>query len=183
MDRVVEQRLFERIGIRVKAKTLKKIGVMFLVNHILGVPKFFEAKNKLLRSVGYEIGKGSKVVGSLFCTAFLSVGCDRWIGRGLTVHGNGNVSIGDNCDIAPDVTFLTGGHEIGDSSHRAGKGETYSISVGDGVWIGARSTIGRNVRIGSGSVVAACSCVMNDVPDNVLVGGVPAKVIKELPND
>ena len=166
-----------------KLKTAKRIIAAFLLNHLFTGTDSFELKNKLLRFGGFEIGEGSRVVGPLFCTGFLSVGEGCWIGRNLTVHGNGRVFIGDNCDVAPDVTFLTGGHEIGGPDRRAGKGETYNITVGDGAWIGARSTIGRNVCIGSGSVVAACSCVMNDVPDNVLVGGVPAKVIKELPND
>lgn len=41
-----------------------------------------------------------------FCTGTLCIGANCWIGRNLTVHGNGSVIIGDNCDIAPDVTFL-----------------------------------------------------------------------------
>ena len=75
------------------------------------------------------------------------------------MHGNGTVVIGNNCDIAPDVTFLTGGHQIGNAERRAGAGETYQITVGSGVWIGARATILLNTVIG---------------------GGVPARVIKEL---
>ena len=163
-----------------KIITVKRIGVMFIVNHILCGTKFFGAKRRLLQWVGYEIGSNTKIVGPLFCTATLRIGADCWIGRGLTVHGNGTVTIGDRCDIAPDVTFLTGGHEIGDEDRRAGGGEQYDITVGSGTWIGGKSTILRSTRIGRSCVVAACACVTKDVADHHLVGGVPARTIREL---
>ena len=90
--------------------------------------------------------------------------------------------IGDNCDVAPDVTFLTGGHRIGGHDRRAGLGERYQITIGSGVWLGARSTCCGEISVGDGSVVAACACVVGDVPEDVLVGGVPAGVIRELPH-
>lgn len=163
-----------------KLKSLRKRIVLYTVNHILSGTRFFAAKRWLLRSVGYEIGENTKIVGPLFNTGTLRIGSDCWIGRGLTVHGNGTVTIGDNCDIAPDVTFLTGGHRIGDHCRRAGEGETYHISVGSGVWIGAHSTLLRTISIGDGCVIAACACVPNSVPADTMAAGVPAKVVKEL---
>ena len=159
--------------------SIKRQIVICTVNHILNGTRFFTSKRKLLRSIGYEIGKGTKIVGPIYNTGTLCIGANCWLGCNLTVHGNGTVTIGDNCDIAPDVTFLTGGHQIGDHSRRAGKGESYHIAVGSGVWIGGRATILRNTRIGDGSVIAACACVPKDVPPNTLVAGVPAKVMKE----
>lgn len=163
-----------------KLSTAKRIAALFCVNHILAGTTLFEQKRKLLNSVGFEIGEGTKVVGPLFCSAKLIIGKNCWIGRHLSANGNGTVVIGDNCDIAPDVSFLTGGHEIGTKQRRAGKGEIYTIRVEDGCWLGARSTFGKNICVGRGSVVAACACVMRDVPENVIVGGVPAKVIRNL---
>ena len=96
------------------------------------------------------------------------------------INGNGTVFIGDNCDLGPEVTFQTGGHEIGDSKRRAATGKIFNQTVGDGVWIGGRSTICNDTKIGNGCVIAGCSCVIKDVPDNSLVGGVPAKVIRRL---
>lgn len=154
--------------------------VMLFVNHIFAGTHTFEAKRRLLNSIGYDIGAGTKVVGPLHCSGKLTVGRDCWIGHDLSVEGNGTVTIGDRCDIAPSVTFLTGGHAIGPSERRAGTGESYSIEVGSGTWIGARTTILRSIRIGEGCVVAACACVARDVPDNVLAGGVPARVIRRL---
>lgn len=153
---------------------------MFCVNHIFAGTRAFGIKRKLLRAAGFEIGEGTKVVGPVVCTGSLKVGRNTWLGRDLTVHGNGSVEIGDNCDIAPAVMFLTGGHAIGGPERRAGKGENYTIRVGNGCWIGARATVGRSVCVGEGSVIAACACVMSDVPENAVAGGVPAKIIREL---
>lgn len=166
-----------------KLKTLKRRAVLRLVNGILAGTHFFAAKRRLLRSIGYEIGAGTRIVGPLFCTGTLKIGADCWVGRGLTVHGNGLVCIGDRCDLAPDVTFLTGGHRIGGPERRAGQGETYRITVGDGVWIGARSTVLRSVTLGSGCVIGACACVVRDIPPHTLAGGVPAAVIRELAHE
>ena len=167
---------------KMKLKSIKKRIVIYLVNHVLSGTRFFTAKRNLLRSIGYEIGENTKVVGPLYNTGTLCIGANCWIGCNLTVHGNGTVTIGDNCDIAPDVTFLTGGHQIGDHGRRAGNGEVYHIAVGSGVWIGGRATILRNTSIGDGSVIAACACVAKDVPPDTLAVGIPAKVMKEFKN-
>ena len=78
------------------------------------------------------------------------------------------------------MAFLTGGHEIGGAERRAGSGLTYSITVGSGTWIGARATIFGNTNIGSGCVIAACACVNKSVVDNTLVGGTPARKIRDV---
>ena len=163
-----------------KLRTIRKRIVIFIVNHVLNGTRFFAAKRRLLRSIGYEIGENTKIVGPIHNTGTLRIGANCWIGCNLTVHGNGTVTIGDNCDIAPDVTFLTGGHQMGDHSRRAGKGESYHITVGSGVWIGGRVTLLLNTSIGDGSMIAACACVSKDVPADTMVAGVPAKVMKEL---
>ncbi len=155
---------------------------MFLINHVFVGTRGLSsaAKRALLRSLGHSIGRKSVIVSPITVFGSLEIGDNCWINRGFTVHGNGRVSIGSNCDIAPDVVFLTGGHKIGRCERRAGEGEKYVICVGDGCWIGARSTILRDTVIGKGSVVAACACVIGDVPENSLVGGVPSRVLRRL---
>ena len=163
-----------------KLKSLKRRMSIYAVNRILVGTRYFSAKRRLLQSVGCQIGENTKIVGPIFRTGTLCIGANCWIGRNLTVHGNGSVIIGDNCDIAPDVTFFTGGHIVGTTERRAGVGESYKIAVGNGTWIGGRSTILGNTTIGDGCVVAACACVVGDVEKNVLTGGVPAKKIRDL---
>lgn len=149
---------------------------MFIVNRILSgpTPCLFEMKRKLMIGLGHQIGEGTRIVGPVECTGSLIIGRDCWIGKNLKVNGLGTVTIGNNCDIAPEVTFQTGGHKIGNSERRAGEGEIYNQTVGDGTWIGGRTTIIGNVNIGRSCVVAGCSCVIHDVDDNTLVAGVPA---------
>ncbi len=159
--------------------------LLFMVNHLLAGtnPQYFEVKRKLLNTIGFSIGEGTKIVGPIDCTGTLVVGKNCWIGKNLVINGNGTVEIGDNCDIAPEVTFLTGGHEIGSAKRRAGKGLTTRQCIGNGVWIGGRATIVGNVEIRDGCVVAACSCVVKNVASNTLVGGVPAKIIRRLEDE
>lgn len=158
---------------------------MFLVNKIYAGtnPKFFEKKRKLLIALGYEIGEGTKIVGPIECYGNLKIGNCCWIGKNLKINGNGNVTIGNNCDIAPEVTFQTGGHKIGNHDRRAGEGQIFSQSVGDGTWIGGRVTVLNNSNIGKACVIAGCACVTDSIEDNSLVGGVPAKLIRKIEND
>lgn len=158
----------------------KRRFIIFLVNHIYCGTNNFEKKRKLLNSIGYEIGEGTKIVGPIYCTTSLRIGKNCWIGKNFMCNGNGSVTIGDNCDIAPEVIFQTGGHIIGSAERRAGEGVRFNQKVGKGTWIGGRVTIIGDTEIGNSCVVASCACVNKNVPDNMLVGGVPAKVIKEL---
>lgn len=162
--------------------TYKKF-VLYRVNVLLAGTKVknFEKKRKLLNRLdNFDIGEGTKIVGPIEVLGHLTVGKDTWIGKDLRVNGNGTVTIGDCCDLGPEITFQTGGHEIGDSVRRAGKGVVLHQTVGSGTWIGGRSTILNNVTIGAGCVITGCACVTKDVPANTLAGGVPAKRIREL---
>lgn len=165
-------------------RSIKRRLVMVLVNGPLAGtrPYTFELKRRLLNAIGYEIGIGTKIVGPIECNANLTIGCDCWIGKNIKFNGNGRVVIGDRCDIAPEVTFQTGSHQIGSARRRAGEGISYTQTVGNGVWIGIRATILGNTTISDGSVIAACACVIKDTPANMLVGGVPARTIRRMDN-
>lgn len=162
---------------------VKKRLVFFLVNKLYVGTKHFKLKRKLLNSIDFSIGVNTKIVGPIKCTGKLIIGDNCWIGKNFEVNGNGTVIIGNNCDIAPEVTFQTGGHMIGTHERRAGEGLIFTQKVGNGTWIGGRSTILNNTTIGKSCVIAGCACVVGDIEDNMLVGGVPAKVIRRLSND
>lgn len=157
-----------------KLRVLKHMLVMFVVNHLCDGAYLFEMKRLLLNAIGYHLGEGTKVVGPVYCNAELKTGSNCWLGRNFTIHGNGLVELGDNCDIAPDVTFLTGRQTAEGEERKA------SIRVGDGSWIGAGTTLSRNVTIGKGSMVLASACVMKSMPENTLIGGVPARIVRKL---
>ena len=79
-----------------------------------------------------------------------------------------------------NVVCVCVSHELGSTNQRAGVDFYQSIFIGDGVWIGSNSLILPGVNIGKGSVIAAGSVVCENVDENVLVGGVPARIIKKL---
>ncbi len=147
----------------------------FFVGH-----HFWIVKRGLLRLAGATVGRNVRVVGPIYFTANLTISDDTFIGRRFEVHGNGSLSIGSKCDLAPEVSILTGSHEIDGHLHRAGKGKSFSISIGDGCWIGARVTIMGDTTVGNGAIIGACSLVNKNVAADTLAAGVPAKTIKEL---
>ena len=163
-----------------KLNTIRRVWALFLVNHLYAGTEAWGRKRSLLRAAGWKIGECTRVVGPVTCSGMVEIGADCWIGRDFTVHANGTVIIGDNCDVAPEVCFFTGGHAIGSPERRAGEGENYTIRIGDGCWLGGRSSFMRSVTVGNGAVVAACACVTEDVPADVLVGGTPARRIRSL---
>ncbi|MGG7466697.1 MULTISPECIES: DapH/DapD/GlmU-related protein [Bacteroidota] len=90
----------------------------------------------------------------------------------------GGITIEDGVLIAPKVSLLSEGHPINPE-------ERSSLMVGHihikkNAWIGANATILPGVTIGENAVVAAGAVVSKDVPDNTIVGGIPAKIIKSI---
>ncbi len=79
-----------------------------------------------------------------------------------------------------EVSFIGITHEIGSAQSRAGADVSYPIKVGNGCWIGARSTILPGVTVGDGCIIAAGSVVNKDCEPNSLYAGVPARKIKDL---
>jgi acetyltransferase-like isoleucine patch superfamily enzyme len=160
-------------------KLFRKFSLL-IINSLLSTTRFFKLKRILLNLSGMKIGKETKVVGPLYIgtVAQLSIGDECWIGSGFKVYGNGEVIIGDKCDFAPDVAFVTGSHEIGDEERRAGQGVSYVIEVGNGCWIGARVTILGNIKVSNSSVIGTCSLLNKSIPSNVIAVGVPAKIIR-----
>jgi acetyltransferase-like isoleucine patch superfamily enzyme len=157
----------------------RRIAFFFINELFYGVkPNCWTIKRNLLNWAGFNIGEGTKVVGPLTVYGDLEIGKNTWIGTGFKIHGNGIVKSGSNCDIAPDVTFLTGSHELGDAGRRAGAGRKFRIIVNDGTWIGARSTLVGDIEIGKGCVIGACALVNKSFLDNVLIVGVPAQETK-----
>ena len=89
----------------------------------------------------------------------------------------GGIYIGDDVFIGHNVVLATLDHEIDPDKRGI---VPAPIRIGNKVWIGSGAIITKGVTIGDGSIVAAGAVVTKDVPDRVIVGGVPAKVIKRI---
>ena len=101
----------------------------------------------------------------------------------LTILDIREVYIGDNVMIGPNTLISTVGHPLTPMGRRKHMGIATPVHIGNDVWIGGNVTILPGVTIGNNVVVAAGAVVTKDVPDNTLVGGVPARKIKDIEND
>jgi acetyltransferase-like isoleucine patch superfamily enzyme len=117
----------------------------------------------------------------------IRIGRDSLIGEFSVIRGQGGVVIGDRVYTSPLTQIIAVNHVFSDPGRPfVEQGITAEgIIIEDDVWLGAGAVITDGVRIGKGAVVAAGAVVTKDVPPHTIVGGVPARVIKqiELEND
>lgn len=90
------------------------------------------------------------------------------------------VEIGEHCLFAPNVKIFTATHPNSPELRKMDKEFALPIKIGNNVWVGGGAIICPHVSIGDNSIVAAGAVVTKDVPENVIVAGNPAKIIKEL---
>ncbi|MDE7182261.1 MAG: sugar O-acetyltransferase [Clostridia bacterium] len=108
----------------------------------------------------------------------ITVGQNVFINSGCCFQDQGGIEIGDNVLIGQQVVIATLNHDL--SPAKRGNMLPAPVKIGNGVWIGAHATILSGVTVGDGAVIAAGAVVNRDVPANTVVGGVPAKVIKNI---
>ena len=160
---------------------------------------------RLLAPLYQHRGRGSKIYGSVrmdtppyrrfflgnhsviesYCCINNAVG-DVVIGdyTRIGIHNTiiGPVCIGSHVNLAQGITVTALNHNFEDKTKRIDEQgiTTKPVIIGDDVWIGANAVILPGVTIGKHCVVAAGAVVTKDVPDNTIVGGVPAKEIKKI---
>lgn len=147
--------------------------------------------SKIYRSVRMDtppyrkFSLGTKSVIESYCCINNAVG-DVVIGdhTRIGIHNTiiGPVTIGNHVNLAQGITVTALNHNFIDTTLRIDEQgiSTNPVVIGDDVWIGANAVILPGVTIGRHVVVAAGAVVTKDVPDNCVVGGVPAKVLKDL---
>ena len=137
-----------------------------------------EIRELLSRITGAEIDESVAV----FTPLYINYGKHTKIGKNVFINFDctfldlGGITIEDNVLIAPKVSILSEGHLLEPENRHALVPKP--IHIKKNAWIGAGATILQGVTIGENAVVASGAVVSKDVPDNTIVGGIPAKIIK-----
>lgn len=120
----------------------------------------------------------SKIVGAK--NILIGIGTNPGYNPGIYIQGTGKLYFGNYTTIGQNTGILSGGHDIYD--HRI---LTKSITkIGSYCWIGMNSTIMPGVELGDNTIVASGAVVTKSFPQgNCIIGGIPAKLIKQLDGD
>lgn len=164
--------LLDRFSTTFQLLNMKKVGI----NNIIQSNTIIRYPNNITLGNNIWIGRG--VMLSTEISSFtLSIGSDTVIATGCILDYSGTIEIGKNCLLSEDVVIKTHSHGLNPKS----KAIPSSLKIEDNVWIGMRSVILHNVsKIGKNSIIGANSVVTKDVPENVIIGGNPAKIIRKL---
>ena len=128
--------------------------------------------------IGKPVGQGF----SLFPPFYTDFGKNITIGNNVFINADckfqdqGGIFIGDGVLIGHGVVLATLNHDLDPEKRQ--QLHPAPIRIGNRVWIGANATVTSGVTIGDNAVIAAGAVVNKDVPENAVVGGVPAKFIK-----
>lgn len=152
------------------------------VSAVVTPTRAWPVRHRAFRAAGIRLAPGAVINGGCrFYGPNVEIG-SSWIGleAWLISTQDAAVTIGDGCDIGPQLLATVGTHDVGPPSRRAGADRSIPVRIEDGCWIGARVTILPGVTIGRSSVVAAGAVVTKSTAPGSLVAGVPARLIRTL---
>lgn len=157
-------------------ESIRSNQLCYKFNHAM---PFTEESNRLLKELfGDNLGEGSRLNAPLFVNLAENVK----IGRNVVIMNNfqcmsaGGLVIEDNVMISLNCTIATNNHDVYDRSVITCK----PVHIKKNAWLGVNVTVLPGVTIGENAVVGACAVVTKDVPDNAVVVGNPARLIKSL---
>jgi acetyltransferase-like isoleucine patch superfamily enzyme len=137
-----------------------------------------EIRNRLSEIIGKEIDKSTTIFAP-FYTNFgkhIKIGKNVFINHACSFLDLGGITIEDDVLIGQKVNLITENHPINPSQRKSLV--LNSILIKRNAWIGAGATILPGITIGENSIIAAGAVVNKNVPDNTIVGGIPAKFIR-----
>lgn len=171
---------------KIKIKPFLVVSYELIMSLVLSLPRYrmtLAFKRMFLIAVGAKIGRRVVIYPGVWIAPGrnLLIGDDVDLAKDVLITTSGGVSIGDRTLIGYRTQILSSNHEI------PSIGEKFPISgnvhmpiiIKNDVWIGAGCIITAGVTIGEGAVIAAGSVVTRNVAENMIVGGVPARVIRK----
>lgn len=153
---------------------------IFRFNHLS--PDQTEEIEATLRDILGTAGAGAWIEAPFHCDygKNIHVGKNFFANYNLTVLDVGQVKIGDNVLMGPNVSIYAVGHPIHPDARRSGYEYGQAVDIGSDVWLGGSVVILGGVTIGAGTVVAAGSVVTRDLPPNVVAAGNPCRVVRPI---
>ena len=110
----------------------------------------------------------------------IHVGARTFINNNLTALDVARITIGEDCQIGPNVQLLTPTHPVEPQPRRDKLEAAEPISLGDNVWLGGGVIVCPGVTIGDNSVIGAGSVVTHSLPANVIAVGNPARILRAI---
>ena len=158
------------------AEGVRQAQTLFRLNHTM---PFTEEYNALLKDLfGDNLGDGCFIQPGLtgVCFDCVKLGCNVVIMNNCLMMSRGGITIDDGAMIAANVQLISNNHDLHDRQLLICK----PVRIGKNAWFGAGATILPGVTVGENAVVAAGAIVTKDVAPNTIVGGNPAKFIKNV---
>ncbi|WP_420176437.1 sugar O-acetyltransferase [Luteococcus sp. OSA5] len=136
----------------------------------------------LLEELIGELGEGAYIKPPLHVDygGQISIGARTFINYNLTALDVAKITIGEDCQIGPNVQLLTPTHPLDPQQRRDKLEAAEPITIGDNVWLGGGVIVLPGVTIGDNTVVGAGAIVSKSLPANVVALGQPARVVREL---
>ena len=144
-------------------------------------PEQEDRAEELMRALLGKAGKDAWINAPFHCDYGynIEVGDNFFANYNLTILDVAKVVIGNNVQIAPNVSIYTAGHPIHPDSRNSGYEYGIPVAIGDNVWIGGGAILMTGVRIGDNVVIGAGSVVTKDVPSHTVALGNPCRVVRE----
>lgn len=145
-------------------------------------PDSIDTRRCFIKQILGETGDNIHIESSFYCDYGynISVGENFYANHNLVILDPTKVEFGDNVFVGPNCGFYTAEHPLNPDVRNLGFEFAKPIKVGNNVWFGGNVTVIGGVRIGDNVVIGAGSTVTKDIPDNVVVVGNPARIIKEI---
>lgn len=137
---------------------------------------------KLIKKIFGKTGQSVRVHPPFYCDygCNITVGENFFANYGCVMLDVNRITIGKNCMLAPRVCLYSATHPVRAEERYNGVELGKPITIGDNCWIGGSSVINPGVTLGNNVVVASNSVVTKSFGDNVVIGGNPARIIREL---
>ena len=152
-------------------------------NHTLETDEGIKERQEILKNACGTYGENLFILPPIhanFGLKHVHFGKNVFINFNSTFVDDGEITIGDDVMVGPNVSFITASHPISPRLRKKKLQYNKPIRIGTNVWIGSNVVILPGVTIGDNSVIGAGAVVTKDVPSNVVVVGNPSKILREI---